>query len=120
MKRLKKRLRDNRGESMTELIVAFSVFMLAMVALSSMVSVGLRLNRMAADADREYYADFERVEATSTSGMTVEVKDDAGLFDPIVLPEPTYISYYQNEAGLIYFEFDAATTPEPSGGGTTP
>lgn len=121
MKRLKKLLKDNSGESMTELIVSFTIFMLALATLTSMVTLGLKFNRLAADADNAYYADFKSAKATDTSGMKVSVIVDETVF-PDVAPPETYISYYYNEAGFIYFEFDtepAATEPpaEESGAG---
>lgn len=128
MKQLKKLLRDKSGESMTELIVAFTLFMLALATLTSMVTVGLKFNRMAADADKAYYADFEMVDVSDTGGMTVTVAvDDITFGADVVPPSPTKIPYYQNAAGLIYFEFDAVTptptptpSPEPTDGGATP
>ena len=126
MKRLKKLLRSKSGESMTELIVAFTIFMLVLATLTSMVTVGLKFNRMAADADKAYYADFEMVDATDTEGMTVSVTVDETSWGPdILLPAPTKIPYYRNVAGFIYFVFDTAPTPAPTpsadpiGGGTT-
>ena len=120
MKRLKKLLKDNSGESMTELIVSFTIFMLALAVLTSMVTLGLKFNRMAADADRAYYADFEQVEATEESGMKVEVSGKAGVFSSDVLPEPTYIPYYKNAAGFIYFQFDEPEEPASSGDDAEP
>ena len=115
MRRLKKLLRDKSGESMTELIVAFTIFMLVLATLTSMVTVGLKLNRMAADADRAYYADLEMVDASDTSGLTVSVVVTGSAWEAdTVLPEPTKIPYYHNAAGFIYFVFDAAPTPTPS------
>lgn len=125
MKRLKKLLRDKRGESMVELVVAFTLFMLALAMLTAMVSVGLKLNRMAADADREYYSEFSD---DASYVMNVSVSTDMTGFDSAVLPEPTTIPYYRNDAGLIYFCFDASPSatptptpsPEPTDGGKTP
>ena len=113
MKRLKKLLKDNSGESMTELIVAFSMFMLALAALSTMVTTGLKLNRMAADADRAYYGEFEKKEASGGGGMTVTITTTDGALKEFVPALPN-ITYYKNPAGLIYFSFEEATAPAPT------
>ena len=107
MKRLKKLLKDNSGESMTELIVAFSMFMLALAALSTMVTTGFKLNRMAADADRAYYGEFTASE--TGRGLTVTISSDDSALQS-VLPAPDNITYYKNPAGLIFFEFDTEPT----------
>ena len=91
-------LKDNRGETMVELMVAFVLFMLALATLTVLVSVGLKLNRQAADADRLYYSDFQKDTATKvTVTMTVSTSDGTKACHPEV-------DCYTNKDGLFYFE----------------
>ena len=111
MKRLKKLLKNNSGESMTELIVSFTIFMLALAVLTSMVTLGLKFNRMAADADKKYYGDFDEADGM----LTVTITPGFTLGESVSIPDDIEIPYYKNDAGLIYFSFGDDEDEEEAG-----
>lgn len=111
MNRLKTLLKDESGESLVELIAAFTVLLLALAALTSMVSVGMKLKRMSADADSAYYSEFEE----AAGKITVTIDQD---FTEADFGHEVEIPYYQNDAGFICFAMDIPSMPhssEPSG-----
>ena len=114
MKQIKKLLSNHNGESMTELIVAFALFMLILASLTSMVTLGLKFNRMAADADKAYYSEFVTDDEKLLTVSIVNVSPD-GIDAPTDLQR---VQYYRNAAGIIYFEFDGSSTSGSSDGGT--
>lgn len=109
MNRLKTLLKDESGESVVELIAAFTVLLLALAALTSMVSVGMKLKRMSADAGSAYYSEFE--EAAGKITVTIEQNFTKNDFC-----HEAEIPYYQNAAGFICFAFDISPlSAEPDG-----
>lgn len=91
-----RKIKDNRGETMVELMVAFVLFMLALATLTVLVSVGLKLNRQAADADRDYYSEFS-TSASETAKVTIDV---SGGDHEVV----STVTCMENKDGLFYFE----------------
>lgn len=86
-----KKLKSERGETMVELLTAFVLFLILLAALTVMLGLGVRLNRRATDADRDFYSGFapngETVTVTvSGSGLSWKAEEvacqtnEAGLF----------------------------------------
>ena len=92
---MKKILKDRRGETMVELMVAFVLIVLALATLSVLVSVGLKMNRLAADADRKYHSDF-----SAAGGEQVTMTISGG---PMEFNYPLVYDAQVNEDGMLYF-----------------
>lgn len=73
MKKLIKKLKSRRGESLVEVLCAILIFTLSSVGMYSMVMAANSINATAKEADRAYQQQMEIVEKADTAGTDGEV-----------------------------------------------
>ena len=73
MKKIMKKLRSRRGESLVEVLCAILIFTLSSVGMYSMVMAANNINATAKEADRAFQQQMEIVEKADTAGVDGEV-----------------------------------------------
>ena len=109
MKKIMKKLRSRKGESLIEVLCAILIFTMSSVGMYSMVMAANNINAAAKEADRanqEAMAIVEKAEGdpTSKGSITVTVTDSAGNKEDVKIPVDIYesgdlFSFFRQETG---------------------
>ena len=105
MKKLMKKLRSRRGESLVEVLCAILIFTLSSVGMYSMVMAANNINATAKEADQafqEQMAIVERADTTGSDGKVVMTVTKSGS-NTVVAQMTVDVDLYQTEDLYSYY-----------------
>lgn len=128
MKRLTKKLRSRKGETLAEILIAILIIALGAALFAAMYTASLNINRSAREEDEKFHAAVDRLEEmirsneSGTSGTVryTEVTKEGGTGKS----NDVHVDIFQQDGMTVYKGADpkAPSSSEEGGntGGTTP
>lgn len=128
LREMGRRLRSQRGESLTEVLVSTLIAAVALVMLASMISTGARLVDQSRDALRSYYNENNRLAAQDSEEdpapetLTLEIVDEDNyniLLAPgeVTIRADQYtndrITGLENDGPVTAYRYKSAEAGEP-------
>lgn len=115
---VREKWRDQRGETLVEVVASVLIMTLSVLLLFSAVMVSVRINRSAKDSDEEFYSALNAAEGQSTpaptsivptgSKVTVKQEQPASAAASVEVE----VDFYGGEGALSY---QYSPTPPPTG-----
>ena len=102
MKQLAKRLKNKSGETLVESLAAILIFTFASIAMLSMISTAMNINKTVKDADDAYFQSMQIVEKADLADGSTADSTDVEFYINTIKKDSVTVNVYGGGEGGVY------------------